>query len=108
MPEFEDRRRSSRLSITIPIRVQGTVGPARVVNETTRTLEINRHGARIILKNQVTPGTILQIANLGNNSTAAFRALRLEKPNSQGGEGGEWAIECLEEKRNIWGVEFPP
>lgn len=108
MPEFVNRRRSSRLSIAIPIRVQGTFGEGRVLNETTRTLEVNRHGARIVLKNHVTPGTILQIANLASNSTAPFRTLRLDKPNSQGGDGGEWAVECLDEKRNIWGVEFPP
>jgi hypothetical protein len=108
MSHFSDRRRSARLTIAIRIRVQGTSVEGRALNETTRTLEINLHGAKIVLKGEVSPGTILQIANIAGNSTAPFRALRLERQSPQEGEGKEWAVECLDDKRNIWGVEFPP
>jgi len=107
MSDIPNRRRSTRLSIAIPIRVQGTSVQGRTLNETTRTLEINDHGAKIVLKAEVNPGTILQIANIAGNSTAPFRALRLERQRSQEGEGREWAVECLDDKHNIWGVEFP-
>lgn len=107
MSDIPNRRRSTRLLIAIPIRVQGTSVQGRALNETTRTLEINHHGAKIVLKAEVNPGTILQIANIAGNSTAPFRALRLERQSSQEGEGREWAVECLDDKHNIWGVEFP-
>ena len=106
MSEF-NRRRSPRISLAIPIRVHATSGQGHALSETTRTLEINRYGARIVLKGQVTPGTILQIVNIASNSTASFRALRLEKARSDEGEGMEWAVECLDENHNIWGVVFP-
>ncbi len=101
------RRRSIRLPIAIPIRVQATSWLGHTLTETTRTLEVNRHGARIVLRSEVLPGTILQIANITSNTAASFRALRIEKSSSQEGGGAEWAVECLDEKRNIWGVVFP-
>ncbi len=108
MPGFENRRRSGRLLIAIPVHVQGTSPQGKVLNQSTRTVEINRHGARIVLKGEVIPGTVLQIANPLSRAQAPFRALRLEKASAREGEGGEWAVECLDDRQNVWGVQFPP
>lgn len=101
-----DRRRSERLLLTIPIRVEGSDSQGQVFSETTRTLIINRQGARIQLKRRVPPGATLAITNLVMNSRGKFRLVGPTQPLSP--EGGEWGVECLEEKRNIWGIGFPP
>ena len=59
-----NRRRSERLLLSIPIRVEGTNPTGEKFTETTRTVIINRHGAWIQLKQPVSPGISLRITNL--------------------------------------------
>jgi hypothetical protein len=101
-----DRRRSERLLLTIPIRVEGLDAHGQKFSENTRTLVINRQGARVQLQHSVAPRTVLQITTLVGARRAAFRAVGPTQPLTV--EGGEWGVECLEEKGNIWGIGFPP
>jgi hypothetical protein len=101
-----NRRRSERLLLTIPIRVEGVDVKGQPFGENTRTLVINRHGARIQLKHPVAPGTTLKITTLLGHREANFRVIGPTQPVSA--EGGEWGVECLDEKGNIWGIGFPP
>ncbi len=74
--------------------------------ESTRTLVINRHGARIQLKRPVKPGSSLKIVNLMGNREAEFRVVGPTQPMTE--QGSEWGVEYKDDKRNIWGVDFPP
>jgi hypothetical protein len=67
---------------------------------------IGRQGAWIQLKHPVAAGAQMQITTLMGNRQAGFRVIGPTKPLS--GEGGEWGVECLDEKGNIWGIGFPP
>jgi len=101
-----NRRRSERLLLTVPIRVERIEAGSKGFAETTRTLVINRHGARIQLKHPVAPGIVLRITNLAGNHSAQFRVVGPTSPLSE--QGGEWGVECLDEKVNLWGIGFPP
>lgn len=101
-----DRRRSERLLLTIPIRVEGVDVKGQPFSENTRTLVINRQGARIQLKRPVAHGATLKITTLIGNRQAKFRLVGPTQPVSA--EGGEWGVECLDEKSNLWGIGFPP
>jgi hypothetical protein len=101
-----DRRRSERLLLTIPIRVEGVDVNGHAFSENTRTLIINRQGACIHLKRRVPPGATLVITTLLGNREAKFRLVGPTQPLSA--EGGEWGVECLDEKSNLWGIGFPP
>ena len=105
MPE-PNRRRSERIPLVISIRVDGKSAKGQQFSEATRTVEINRQGARIFLKDQVTPGTPLRIVNLSSNAAAAFRVVRATQAMTE--LGGEWAVDSLDPKQSIWGIEFPP
>lgn len=105
MPE-PNRRRSERLLITVPIRVEGSNPRGEKFSESTRTLIINRHGARIQLKHPVAPGSVLRITNLVADRGGEFRVVGPTRPLTEA--GGEWGVECKEESRNIWGIDFPP
>lgn len=100
------RRRSERLLITIPIRVNGVDRFGKEFQESARTLVVNRHGARILLKQSVAAGTQLLITTAGGRRSAKFRVVGPIQPPTE--EGGEWGIECLESNSNLWGIEFPP
>jgi hypothetical protein len=100
-----ERRRSERLLITVPIQVEGIDQRGEKFTEETRTIVINRQGARIYLKRSVVPGNVLRITTLAGHRSAKFRVVGPTQPPS--GEGGEWGVECLE-PQNIWGIGFPP
>jgi len=101
-----DRRRSERLLLTIPIRVEGVDVKGQAFSENTRTLVINRQGARIQLKRRVPLGATLAITTLTGNRKGKFRLVGPTQPLSA--EGGEWGVECLDEQGNPWGIGFPP
>ncbi len=101
-----EHRRSERLLITVPIRVEGVDRDGEKFSEETRTIVINRQGARIYLKRLVTAGASLLISTHGARHSAKFRVVGPTQPPS--GEGGEWGVECLDQNANIWGIGFPP
>ena len=101
-----ERRRSERLLLTIPIQVEGEEGAGTKFSESTRTLVINREGARIYLKHAVVPGAIVAVSTQVGKRSARFRIVGPTQPKTQ--EGGEWGVECLDPKTNLWGIEFPP
>lgn len=101
-----NRRRSERLLLTFSIRVEGADLKGDDFSENTRTLVVNRHGARIQLARPVGPGQKLRIVNLAGNRQADFRVVGPTQPMSQ--TGGEWGVELQDERKNIWGIDFPP
>ena len=100
-----ERRRSERLLITIPIHVEGLDPRGEKFNEATRTLVINRQGARIYLKQKVEVGTPLTITTVMGHRKGKFRVVGPTQPPS--GEGGEWGVACMESSSDIWGIGFP-
>ncbi len=106
MAEPANRRRTERLLLSIPIRVDGLNSKDQKFSETTRTVVINRHGACINLRQPVSLGITLRICNLMANLQADFRVVGPTQPKSD--EGIVWGVECRDEKRNIWGIDFPP
>jgi len=100
-----EQRRSERLLITMPIRVEGVDRNGEKFNEESRTIVINRQGARIFLKRPVSAGAMLVITTHFARRSAKFRVVGPTQPPS--GEGGEWGVECTEANANIWGIGFP-
>jgi hypothetical protein len=103
--EVAERRKTERVMLAIPIRVLAFGSSCGDFTEETETVQVNRAGARIVLKHRVTPGDTIRIVNLQNFREADFRvvgAACLEP-----GRAAEWGIEYSEFERNIWGIEFP-
>jgi hypothetical protein len=100
-----EHRRSERLLITVPIQVEGMDRDGVKFIETTRTIVINRQGARIYLKRAVVAGAILVITTAVARRSCKFRVVGPTQPPS--GEGGEWGVECQDPNINIWGIGFP-
>ena len=101
----EQKRRSERVLLRVPIEVKGKREDGEIFREKTFTLVINRHGARISLKNSLRAGTQLIITNLYNRVSCPFRVVG--RTGKSLGEGPEWGVECLEPGVNFWGISFP-
>jgi len=101
-----ERRRSDRLMLTIPLRVHGYDPMGGHFEVEARTIAINRHGARIQIAHPLYNGQTVRLANLLGHREAEFRVVGPVSPLTA--KGGEWGVECLDSKANIWGIQFPP
>jgi hypothetical protein len=59
----ENRRRSSRLSLRVPVRIYGRTAENQPFRELTDTLAVNAHGARVELSVPVTQGQTLLLVH---------------------------------------------
>lgn len=101
-----EKRRSERVMLTIPLRVHGTDPNGASFKESARTIVLNRHGAAIHSSRPLRPGEIIRIVNELSQREAEFRVVGPVAPLTEA--GGQWGVECLDPKKNIWGIQFPP
>lgn len=104
MKEIETRRRSERLYRELAIRVSGTDGQGQRFGEVTCTLVLSRHGAKILLTRTLFPNQEVTIRSLETGKESRARVV-----GRIGGdeEGSYYGLELLEQKADIWGIEFP-
>jgi len=99
------QRRTERVMLRIPIRVLCFGGRAGDFSEDTYTLVVNRDGALIALKHRPAPGDTVRIINLENLREADFRVVGMTR--TEGGEVSEWGVECGDNERTLWDIDFP-
>ncbi len=102
---MSEHRRSKRLFASIPIRVRGLDEAGRPFSEDTTTVEINRSGARVGLKNVPRFGTTLEVTNLSIKvklSRGEYKALgeeaRTTRPCLTCGTQTPWEVVTREEE----------
>ena len=101
-----EKRRSDRLMLTIPLEVQGVDAKGNFFKEEARTITLNRHGARIQISRSLRNGQTIRVTNLVGRREAEFRVVGPVSPITE--QGGEWGVEYMDLKENIWGIQFPP
>jgi PilZ domain len=101
-----EQRRSDRLRLTVPLRVHGRDPQGEEFLDDARTVTLNRHGACIEITRPLLAGQTVQLTNLVSRKGAIFRVIGPVSPRTE--KGGEWGVECIDHKSNIWGIQFPP
>lgn len=99
-------RRTERIMLEIPIRVFSFGASVDDFSEDTRTLMVNWNGALIRLKHRLVPNETVRIINLENLREDDFRVVGLSR--QEGDSFSEWGVECLDKKRTLWEIDFPP
>ncbi len=116
-----ERRRSQRVKLSIPLRIHAVDEAGRAFQCDARTVDLNRHGARIQIPRLLGAGQIIHVLNVANRREADFRVVGAVLPLSQ--EGGVfgvvgpvsedpakhrgYGVECLDTALNFWGITFP-
>ena len=98
-------RKSERVMLKIPIRVQGVDIRGDAFDETTYTLVVNRAGGLIAVSHQLQPETVIKITNLSRQVSCSFVVVMKASASLSGNP--EWGVKCLEPDVEIWGVYFP-
>ena len=98
-------RRSERVLLRIPIRVEGNDTHGNAFDETTYTLVVNRSGALIAVAHLLHQGAVIKITNLNTQISCSFVVVMRAAGSLSGTP--EWGVKCREPEMGIWGVHFP-
>ena len=99
-------RRSTRLTISIPIFISGLDADGSSFSESVRTLVVNKHGAMIATTHRLALSTEVLIENPARGVVAKASVVWLgEKDNAV--DLHSVGLELLE-AQNLWGIAFPP
>jgi hypothetical protein len=102
---MENKRRSSRVFIKLPVLVSGKNAEGRNFRESGATIVINAHGGLVIMSNTVRMDDILQVSNPATSEELECRVVFL---SDLGDKGQRVGLEFLAPAPHFWGVEFPP
>jgi hypothetical protein len=102
------RRRSERVSASIPVSISGTDLFGQPFSERTTTLDFNLHGCRYTSRHQLPKNSWVTLERGSEAGSQALRArvVWIQRPHSIR-DYFQVAIE-MEGPANIWGVESPP
>ena len=117
----EDKRRSQKVKLSIPLRIHGIDGTGKPYECDARTVDLNRHGARTRISRLLAGGETIHVVNVGNHREADLRVAGSVSPlTKEGGVFGvlgpvsgdpakrrSYGIECLDTSLNFWGITFP-
>ena len=98
-------RKSERVLLRIPIRVEGEDTRGNAFDETTYTLIVNQSGGLIVASHPLVPGAVIKITNLRNKISCSFQVVMRAARSFSGTP--EWGVKCLQPEAEIWGVHFP-
>ncbi len=102
--KMEDRRRSQRVMIQIPVSVQATVAGQKI-SLSAHTVSVNIHGAMILCSRSFDTDTVLDVVNDRTRERATARVTRTPR-ESQGGH--LVPVEFGQPAPNFWQISFPP
>ena len=101
----EGKRVSDRIEIGISIEVVGTDCMGVQFFDRTETLVIGRHGGKLRLERKLAPQQEVTIRCL---TTGLEADARVVGQIANQGQVYHYGVKFLDDKSNIWGVEFPP
>ena len=102
--EKNNRRRSQRVLLGLSVTVIGQTPDKKPIEETTRTLVINAHGALVTLDMRVSIGMQFTLRNGKTNEDVACRVVYAGQQLSK----AEVGLEFLKPAPNFWHIAFPP
>lgn len=98
-------QRSTRLFISIPVTISGKDAAGNTFKENTRTLCINKQGAKLATVHQLGLGAEISVENLALKETAKANIIWFGEKRGPT-NSNEIGIQLLN-AGNIWGIEFP-
>jgi hypothetical protein len=98
-------RRSTRLAVSLPIRVYAIDFKGTDFVEDSTTVVVNHYGAKIRLNHQLLPEQEIRIQSLRTSQEAVFRVVN--RVGNLEDRFTYWGVECLDPSQDVWGIAFP-
>jgi hypothetical protein len=100
----EDRRRSQRVIIRVPVTILTTEN-GQPVRTTGKTIEVHTHGAMVACSRSFDSNAKLEVVNEVTGEKVASRVARSPR---EGAEGFVVPLEFTSPSNNFWQITFPP
>jgi hypothetical protein len=100
----EERRRSQRVIIMVPVTLEMTKS-GKVVKVPAHTIAVNIHGAMVICRQSVDSETKVEIVN---DRTREHTSARITRTPRQSAEGFLIPVEFVNPYPMFWQISFPP
>jgi hypothetical protein len=100
-----ERRRASRVSISIPVKLSGDQTQGEQHNTHAEAIAVSRCGALIRAPFSPALGSRIEVLNGLSQETREFRVVRVTDAKERG--FFHLGLEILYPARNFWGVLFP-
>lgn len=100
----EERRRSQRVIIMVPVSLELTKD-GKPVKVTAHTVAVNIHGAMVICQRSLDPDTKVEIVN---GRTMERTNARITRTPRQSAEGFLIPVEFVKPSPMFWQISFPP
>jgi hypothetical protein len=104
--KLKQMRRSTRLSISIPVVISGVDADGNSFSETVHTLIVNKHGGKIAATLHLALGTEVWVENRALGVVAKASVAWLGEKEHPG-DLYHVGLQLLE-AQNVWGIGFPP
>jgi hypothetical protein len=98
-------RRSSRVSIDMPVEIFGQGANGKVFREETSTTVVNAHGALLVLTSGTDVKASILLINKKTNMEVQCRVV-YRKETEKG--KAELGLEFVNPQPRFWGIAFPP
>jgi hypothetical protein len=98
-------RRSTRLAVSLPIRIYAIDFKGTDFVEDSTTVVVNSYGAKIRLNHQLLPEQEIRIQSLKTSREAVFRVV--SRVGNLEDRFTYWGVECLSPSQDVWGIKFP-
>lgn len=102
----EQGRRSTRLSISIPVVISGMAADGHSFREAVRTLIVNKHGGKIATAQHLTLNSEITVENLALSVVAKANVVWLSDKHHVA-DLHHVGLQLVE-AQNVWGIAFPP
>jgi hypothetical protein len=98
------RRRSKRVTLSIPVLISDPLADHKLPLERTHTLAVNRHGGLLALRTSVKPGQRLVLTNTVSRVSKECHVVYLG-PHQQ--DKQQVGIEFEDPVTDFWNISFP-
>lgn len=100
----EERRRSQRVIIRVPVTLAATIS-GKAVRTAAFTVAVNIHGAMVVCPHMLEADATLEMINSRTNEKIACRVTRASRESE---EGFLIPLEFTAANPNFWQISFPP
>ncbi len=103
--KYGESRRSERVLLSIPVTIHGEDLTGVPINESTRTIVINAHGALVRMQSFVVLNQILTIQHAQTREELYCRVARFHRDEQGNVEVG---LDFMHPSPRFWRISFPP
>lgn len=105
-PDLRERRRSDRVLIRVPIRLQALGAETLPQSQEAEAVVVGRHGALLRSPLPLPSGSTIEVMHGFSQKVETFRVIWVSPKQREGQH--DVGVELVAPRDDFWGIRFPP